>query len=50
LGKKELILGNDAIIRMKISLKGGYKNREGYFEWIVEPNRQINHRLFVPEP
>ena len=50
LGSKELIVGKDGIGRIKISLPGGYRGKEGYFEWIIENNNTINHRLFVPNP
>ncbi len=48
LGGKELIFGKDGIIRTKISLPGVYQRKEGYFEWIIESDKTINHRLFVP--
>lgn len=49
LGKFESIIGRDGRTRTKITLKGGYKNREGHFEWIIEPNKAINHRIFIPK-
>ncbi|NGX56373.1 MAG: hypothetical protein K1060chlam5_00611 [Candidatus Anoxychlamydiales bacterium] len=45
-GKIEKVLGRDGIFRTKISLKGSYKDKDGFFEWIVEPNNSINHRIF----
>ena len=50
LGKTELIKGKDGITRVKISLKGGYKGQEGCFEWILEPDKSVNHRIFSPNP
>ena len=48
LGKKELITGRDGISRVKITLDGSYRGCEGHFEWIVENNNSINHRIFTP--
>lgn len=50
LGKKEFILGRDGLNRTKIMLEGGYKGQNGYFEWIIEANDTINHRIFIPTP
>ncbi len=50
LGQKELIKGRDGITRVKISLGGSYKGQDGYFEWIVESNKSVNHRMFIPNP
>ncbi|MEM7174728.1 MAG: hypothetical protein AAF443_02220 [Chlamydiota bacterium] len=27
-----------------------YKGKNGAFEWIIEPNGSINHRIFIPNP
>ena len=35
-------------IRTKLSIPGSYKGKEGVFEFIKEPNGDINHRLFKP--
>ena len=48
LGRTDLIIGRDGITRTKVSLSGGYQGREGYFEWIIEPDKTINHTLFLP--
>ena len=45
-GQKELIKGRDGITRVKISLEGSYKGQDGYFEWIIESNKSVNHRIF----
>ena len=50
LGRKELIQGGDEITRIKINLEGGYKGIDGYFEWIIEADGLINHRIFIPNP
>lgn len=47
LGKRDLIIGKDGLTRVKISLEGSYKNLSGNFEWLIEPNNTINHRLFI---
>lgn len=48
LGKKELIQGRDGLTRMKVTVKGAYKGKSGIFEWIVEADGSINHRIFIP--
>lgn len=49
IGQKELIVGKDGHIRTKISVEGGYQGRDGTFEWILESDDFVNHRLFVPK-
>lgn len=49
-GAKQYITGRDSIERVKISLEGAYRGIEGNFEWLIEPDMSINHRLFVPNP
>ena len=46
-GTKTTIRGADGITRTKVNLHGGYGGKNGYFEWIVEPNNEINHRIFI---
>jgi len=29
--------------------EGSYKGQDGCFEWIVENDKTINHRLFMPK-
>lgn len=48
-GKQEIITGRDGISRMKISLDGSYGQHRGQFEWIIESDKTINHRLFIPK-
>jgi putative mafB-like protein len=47
-GKVSKIKGGDGITRQKLEIPGGYKGKEGVFEYIKEPNGNINHRLFKP--
>jgi len=47
-GKVTKIKGGDAITREKLEIPGGYKGREGKFEFIKESDGTINHRLFRP--
>ncbi|WP_405471077.1 hemagglutinin repeat-containing protein (plasmid) [Morganella morganii] len=48
-GKISVITGGDGIERLKLEISGGYRGKEGVFEYIREPNGAINHRLFVPK-
>lgn len=45
-GTVSRVKGGDGIIRTKLSRLGSYKGKEGFFEFIKEPNGDINHRLF----
>ena len=48
-GKISKIKGEDGIIRTKVEIQGGYRNKEGVFEYIIEPDgKTVNHRLFRP--
>jgi len=49
-GIKRQITGGDGVVRTKVELRGNYRDREGTFEWIIEPDSSVNHRLFVPDP
>ena len=42
------IKGGDGIVRTKVELPGSLQGRDGTFEWIIEPDGSVNHRLFVP--
>jgi hypothetical protein len=33
---------------VKIALEGSYKGEDGHFEWILEANNSVNHRIFIP--
>jgi len=48
-GRQEIIIGGDRAARLKVSLPGSYQSRDGLFEWIIESNKTVNHRLFVPK-
>jgi hypothetical protein len=41
--------GGDGVVRQKVSLPGSYGGRDGNFEWIIEPDKTINHRFFQPD-
>ena len=45
-GKKTKIIGKDGVKRTKIEISGNYKNQDGVFEYIIEPDNTINHRFF----
>ena len=43
------ITGGDGVIRTKIEIPGSYMNKDGVFQYIIEPDDiTCNHRLFVP--
>lgn len=42
------ITGKDGVVRDKLEIPGSYRGKKGVFEYIREPNGNINHRLFVP--
>lgn len=41
-------IGGDGIKRSKLTIPGWYRGKKGVFEFIKEPNGDINHRLFRP--
>lgn len=44
------ITGGDGIVRTKVEIPGSYKNKDGVFQYIIEPDGvTCNHRLFVPD-
>lgn len=47
-GTVSKITGRDGIVRDKLEIPGSYRGKKGIFEYIREPNGEINHRLFVP--
>lgn len=47
-GKVIKIIGGDGIKRSKLTIPGWYRGKNGIFEFIKEPNGNINHRLFSP--
>jgi RHS repeat-associated protein len=48
LGRQSKITGGDGVVRTKIELDGSYGSKNGVFEWIIEPDGAVNHRLFRP--
>ena len=40
------LVGGDGVVRTKLSIPGRYKGKDGVFEFIKEPNGDINHRFF----
>jgi hypothetical protein len=42
------ITGGDGGVRQQLTIPGSYKGRDGNFEFIKEPNGNINHRYFRP--
>ena len=47
-GRTTQIIGGDGITRTKLEILGSINGRSGVFEYIVEPNGSVNHRLFRP--
>lgn len=48
-GTVSKITGKDGVVRDKLEIPGSYRGKPGVFEYIREPNGNINHRLFVPK-
>lgn len=48
-GQVTSLKGGDGVAREMLTIPGGYKGREGSFEFIKDANGAINHRLFKPE-
>ena len=46
MAKKTEIIGKDGIKRVKIEIQGSYKNHDGVFEYIIEPDNTVNHGFF----
>lgn len=47
-GAVKKIIGGDGAAREVLSIPGGYKGREGTFDFIKESDGFINHRKFEP--
>jgi hypothetical protein len=45
-GTTRSITGGDGIERTMVEVRGNYKGKNGTFEWIIEPDRTVNHRFF----
>lgn len=46
MGRKVEFIGGDGIKRIRIELDAIYRDKSGHFEWIIEANGAVNHRLF----
>jgi hypothetical protein len=42
--------GNDRSTKTLVSLSGAVNCTSGAYEWIINPDRTINHRFFNPTP
>lgn len=47
-GMVKKIIGGDGAAGEMLSIPGGYKGREGTFDFIKESDGSINHRKFEP--
>ncbi len=47
-GKISDIVGVDKIVRTKLEIPGSLNGKNGIFEYIIESDKSINHRLFKP--
>lgn len=47
-GRITPLKGGDGIMRNKLRIPGTYQGKDVFFEFIKEPNGEINHRLFKP--
>jgi hypothetical protein len=43
------ITGGDGVVRTKVELPEAINGKTGKYEWIIEPNNTINHRVFIPD-
>ena len=48
-GSMSNIVGNDGTTRSLLELPGAVNGKSGNFQWIIEPDNTVNHRLFVPQ-
>lgn len=44
--KVKTITGGDGIDRTKVELPGSINGKDGSFNWIIEPDKTVNHRQF----
>ena len=49
-GQLSKLTGGDGVVRDMLKIPGGYKGKDGIFEFIKEADGSINHRLFRPNP
>lgn len=47
-GKITPLTGGDGVVRTKLEINGSLNGKNGIFEYIIEPNNSVNHRLFKP--
>ncbi|TXH06041.1 MAG: hypothetical protein E6R07_01410 [Nevskiaceae bacterium] len=47
-GQLSKLTGGDGIVRDMLKIPGGYRGKEGAFEFIKDADGSINHRLFKP--
>jgi filamentous hemagglutinin len=47
-GQVTRITGGDGVVRDMLKIPGEYRGKQGFFEFIREPDGAINHRLFRP--
>ena len=47
-GKVKTITGGDGITRKLLEIPGSYRCKTGFFQYIIESNNTINHRIFIP--
>lgn len=49
-GRVKTITGGDGKKRKLVEIEGGYRGKDGVFEFIIEPDgKTVNHRLFKPK-
>lgn len=49
-GQVSQLKGGDGVVRDMLKIPGSYQGKNGNFEFIKEPNGDINHRYFNPAP
>lgn len=53
-GQMSALRGGDGVLRTRVTLSGSIfvkkQWRDGVFEWIIEPNNDVNHRFFIRSP
>jgi RHS repeat-associated protein len=45
-GTTSSVRGGDGIVRTKVELRGSWRGKDGTFEWLIEPDKTVNHRIF----
>ncbi|HYW08312.1 MAG TPA: RHS repeat-associated core domain-containing protein, partial [Longimicrobium sp.] len=49
-GTTKAFKGGDGVERTLVEVRGHYQGKNGTFEWIIEPDRTVNHRYFRADP